>query len=94
MSFFITAGSGGYKSGSSYNNTGGMLNQMVGAPSPNQQNQKQKKKAKSSSMINKASKEAAPQPSFRTFRVDPYDYKPQRIGIRYAYKAIVIDYGL
>ena len=32
MSFFITAGSGGgYKSGSSYNNSNAMLNQMTNA---------------------------------------------------------------
>jgi len=26
--------------------------------------------------------------------VDPFDYRPIRVGIRYVYKAIVIDYEL
>ena len=34
------------------------------------------------------------QPAIRTFKVNPYDYKPLRVGVRYLYKAIVIDYEL
>ena len=30
----------------------------------------------------------------RTFKVDPMDYVPRRVGLRQAYKAIVIDYSL
>ena len=30
----------------------------------------------------------------RTFAVDPYDYRPNRVGIKQKYKAIVIEYFL
>ena len=30
----------------------------------------------------------------RTFKVDPMDYQPRRLGLRHAYKAIVIEYEL
>ena len=89
MSFFITAGSGGggYKSGSSYNNSNAMLNQMTNAvASPKEPAKK--------SRFKDTNKAAQPASSTRTFRVDPFDYQPIRVGIRYVYKAIVIDYEL
>ena len=89
MSFFITAGSG-YKSGSSYSNTNvSGLNQMTNAVSPGNSFKNTRFKGGANS-----SGKAAPQPTLRTFKVDPFDYEPRRVGLRHAYKAIVIDYSL
>lgn len=46
-------------------------------------------------MKHSADKNRAAQPAIaRTFSVDPFDYEPLRVGIRYIYKAIVVDYQM
>ena len=103
MSFFITAGSGGgYKSGSSYNNSNAMLNQMTNAvaspklqpPAAESKTRFKGRSATALTSVNNRAAQPAAASSTRTFRVDPFDYQPIRVGIRHAYKAIVIDYEL
>ena len=95
MSFFITAGSGGgYKSGSSYNNSNTMLNQMTNAVAQPANTSGSKSRFKGSQESGSKKRSGAPGGADRTFKVDPFDYNPTRVGIRYIYKAIVIDYDL